>query len=152
LIRQETCLVILKREDSGIVFIKKLRGLGSGLINFPGGKLENNETPEECAIREAREEVGALVNNPKKVGEVLFELDDGSEEIMHVFLASFYGELRQSSEAIPLILTEPPYENMWPNDKVWLPLVLEGFKVKCKFYFSRDWMEYKGGFCLVIND
>ena len=35
---------------------KKRRGLGKDLLNGFGGKLNKNETIEECAIREVKEE------------------------------------------------------------------------------------------------
>ncbi|MEM0173949.1 MAG: 8-oxo-dGTP diphosphatase [Sulfolobaceae archaeon] len=148
--KRESCLVIIKKGDDGIVFIKKLTGLGAGLINFPGGKVESNETPEECAMREVREEIGIRLDNLENIAKIFFVLDDGSEEIMYVFLSSsFSGELRGSREAEPIILKDPPYDKMWPCDRVWLPLVLEGFKVECKFFFSKDWSEYNGGYCLL---
>ena len=35
--------------------------MGAGKVNAPGGHIEVGETPEECAIREAFEEVGIAV-------------------------------------------------------------------------------------------
>lgn len=42
------------REDDGIYH---------GLLEFPGGKIEENETPLEAAIREVKEEVGIDINS-----------------------------------------------------------------------------------------
>jgi 8-oxo-dGTP diphosphatase len=67
--------------------IKKKRGLGEGLITFPGGKVEENENPLECAIRETEEEVGVKIINPQKVGVIIFKQTGGSIQVMHVFLA-----------------------------------------------------------------
>ncbi|MEJ2771584.1 MULTISPECIES: hypothetical protein [unclassified Stygiolobus] len=44
-------------------------------------------------------------------------------------------------------LKEPIYEEMWADDKIWLSKVLSGENVRCEFYFSTDWTEFKGGYC-----
>lgn len=44
---------------------------------FPGGKLEDGETPEQAAVREAREELGVTVTKLRKVKEIITEADGG---------------------------------------------------------------------------
>jgi 8-oxo-dGTP diphosphatase len=47
------------RQDDKILICQRAEGDScSGLWEFPGGKLEENETLEECLIRECREELG----------------------------------------------------------------------------------------------
>ena len=142
----ETCLGIVK-DGNFLLFIRKLRGLGEGLLTFPGGKVEENEKPEECVTRELKEEVGITPTRFSKVAEILFYHGD-EEEKMHVYLVSEYvGIPTMSKEALPMWLKEPIYDEMWADDKIWLPLVLKGETICCKFYFSKDWSEFKGGEC-----
>jgi 8-oxo-dGTP diphosphatase len=43
---------------------------------FPGGKIEENETSEECLCRELKEELGVVVEVGKYVGESIFSYPD----------------------------------------------------------------------------
>ena len=43
-------------KDSQILIAQRLKGEFAGLWEFPGGKIEKNETPEEALIREIEEE------------------------------------------------------------------------------------------------
>lgn len=47
-------------------------------------------------------------------------------------------------------VNEIPYDKMWEDDKEWVPLVLAGYKIECKFYFSNNWEKFIGGSCKVI--
>jgi len=67
----KTCLSVVKREGFFLVILKR-RGLGSGRYNLPGGKLKDDESPEQCAIRETREEVGIDLLNPRVLGKISF--------------------------------------------------------------------------------
>lgn len=51
--------VVLIRDDHSVFLIRRLRGMAfGGMWAFPGGSLEEGETPVEAAVREVHEETG----------------------------------------------------------------------------------------------
>ena len=136
---QATLLFVIV--DRKVLLIRKKRGLGAGKINGPGGKLDAGETPQQCALREVSEELCIDAINPKSRGELRFQFIDGYSIHVHVFVADQYrGEPTETDEAIPLWydIADVPYTEMWADDRVWLPAVLEGSGVDGRFTFDGD--------------
>jgi len=130
-------------KDRSILLIRKKRGLGAGKINAPGGRLEPGETPLEAAIRETREEVCITPLDLSYAGVNLFQFVDGYSIHVHVFKASdFEGDPKETDEATPLwaSVDEIPYEEMWEDDRLWIPLVLEGVPFSGRYVFDGDRM------------
>ena len=127
-----TTLVFLRRGDELLLAMKK-RGHGEGNWNGPGGKLEPGETPLQCAVRECEEEVGVTPENLELVGELhFFDLPD-VDHYTYIYVATEWkGEPTESEEMRPqwFKLTDIPYADMWPDDTLWLPLMLAGKKFK----------------------
>ncbi|QLG49407.1 8-oxo-dGTP diphosphatase [Natrinema halophilum] len=122
-----------------VLLIEKRRGLGEGWYNGPGGKCEPGEGPRKCAIRETREEVGLEVRDLEKAGELRFLLDGEDHTFCHVYRTrSFGGEPTSSDEAHPewVPVDEVPYDQMWEDDRLWLPGVLEGRSVTAELRFE----------------
>ena len=140
-----TLLFIVQEQQ--ILLIRKKRGLGKGKINAPGGKLDAGETPIECAIRETREELLIDVQNPEYCGEHLFQFVDGYSLRVFVYRAEIYsGQPTETDEAVPLwfSLDEIPYAEMWEDDYLWIPLVLERKRFHGSWLFAGDTMlDYK---------
>ncbi|WP_263078239.1 8-oxo-dGTP diphosphatase [Endozoicomonas sp. Mp262] len=124
-----------------ILLIRKKRGLGAGKINGPGGRVEKGETPLECAIREVQEELCITPTNPEFVGESLFQFTDGYSIHVHTYLArDFTGTPTETDEAIPLWfhLDQIPYDEMWEDDRYWLPLLIKNQPFKGRYLFDND--------------
>ncbi len=62
---------IILIEDSNLALIERHRA-GIHYFAFPGGGIDEGESPEQAAVREAEEELGILVEVRQKVAEVLF--------------------------------------------------------------------------------
>jgi 8-oxo-dGTP diphosphatase len=130
-------------KDESILLIRKKRGLGAGKINAPGGRLEPGETPLQGAIRETREEVCITPLDLTYAGFNLFQFVDGYSIHVHVFRASdFEGDPKETDEAIPLWapVDAIPYAEMWEDDRLWIPLVLEGVPFSGRYVFDGDRM------------
>lgn len=132
------CLVVA---DGKILLGMKKRGFGEGRWNGFGGKVAGGETLVEAARRELKEEVGIEAAELWKVGllDFSFESDDKLSLEVHVFMThSYTGEIVESEEMRPgwFVFADIPYSEMWPDDVIWLPLVLEGKQVKGSFCFD----------------
>jgi 8-oxo-dGTP diphosphatase/2-hydroxy-dATP diphosphatase len=121
-----------------VLLAKKKLKLGAGNYNGYGGRVEDGETIEEAAKRETFEESGIQVGAIEKLGvnEFVFQGQPDTLEV-HIFKAEdFAGDPKETPEMGPpqwFAVSEIPYEEMWIDDKYWLPLFIEGKKFKGKF-------------------
>jgi 8-oxo-dGTP diphosphatase len=135
-------LVFVVRHDETLL-IRKKRGLGAGKINGPGGKLEPGESSVACAIREVEEELCVTPTGLAQAGELQFQFTDGYAIHVDVFRADgCRGEARETDEAVPLWtpLDRIPYDEMWEDDRFWLPLLFAGETFRGRFVFEGDRM------------
>jgi len=128
-------------KNKAVLLGMKKRGFGEGRWNGFGGKINKNESIEEAAKRELSEEAGIKAKDMEKVGVIEFHFQD-SEDILetHFFrINDFQGELIESEEMKPQWFNEDeiPFNDMWPDDKFWMPLFLENKKFKGYFLFDR---------------
>lgn len=141
---QDTTLCLFVNDKKILLGMKK-RGFGVGKWNHCGGKVQDGETILQAAVREIKEEIGILVseNDADRIGHVDFYFKDKPEwnQKMHIFLIkNWTGEPVESEELKPrwFSLNEIPYDNMWADDKHWLPMVLAGKKLEGRFDFINE--------------
>jgi 8-oxo-dGTP diphosphatase len=126
-----------------VLLMRKKRGLGAGKINGPGGKLEAGESPEACAIREVQEELRVTPLGLEAVGENAFQFVDGYSIHVFVYRASgLEGTPSETAEGAPLWtpLSAIPYDDMWEDDRLWLPHALAGRRFLGRYLFDGDAM------------
>lgn len=73
---------ILEKKGRIIIAQRKNSGHLSGKWEFPGGKIEYGETPEECLARELKEELGIDVTVGDYLGSNVHHYDHISIELM----------------------------------------------------------------------
>jgi 8-oxo-dGTP diphosphatase len=140
---QDPATLVFVVKDGRVLLIRKKRGLGAGKINGPGGRLEDGETPEECALREVREELRVTPLDLRYAGENRFQFVDGYSIHAYVFLApDVDGEPSETDEAVPLWtpVDDLPWDEMWEDDHLWLPLALDGIGFSGRYVFDGDTM------------
>ena len=143
LIRTIESGAVLIIERDHLLLMKKAPGrLGEGKWKALSGKLLPSETPIEGAMRETFEESGIRVTQLEPRGKLCYFFEGRREEwIVHLFVSrSFEGELRSSDEGVVrwFSLDELPYDEMWEDDRHWLPHVIDGKNVAGAFYFNAD--------------
>lgn len=140
-VHRATLVFVLRGKE--ILLIEKKRGLGAGKVNGPGGKVDPGETVEECAIREVHEELGVKVRRLEPMGEHLFQFVDGYSIHCWVYRSfDVEGVAVETPEAKPLWtpVDAIPYDRMWEDDRIWLPMVIEGQRFRGRWVFDDDQM------------
>jgi len=90
-----------------------------------GGKFEAEESPDECLLREVKEETGLTLTSWKCRGVITFLSDQGGE-YMYLFTAdAFEGKLKECEEGdLQWVSREFLYNlPMWAGDKIFLDLL-----------------------------
>lgn len=125
----QTTLCYIEKDGRTLMLhrVKKKNDMNRDKWLGVGGKFEPGESPEECMLREAKEETGLTLTRWAYRGIVTFVSGDHCE-YMHLFTAdAFEGALRDCDEGtLEWVetdrLTELP---IWAGDKVFLRLLKE---------------------------
>ena len=134
-IEQDGCYLLMHR-------IKKAHDASHNKWIGVGGKCEADEAPDECIVRETKEETGLTLTDYRLRGVVTFLSDEWESEYMFIFTATgFTGRLAENCAEGELAwvakerIMELP---LWQGDKIFLRLLLED----APFFFLK--LRYEG--------
>lgn len=125
-----TTLIYIEKDGKYLMLhrVKKKHDINHDKWIGVGGKCEENESPEECAVREAYEETGLTLLHPQYRGVVTFVCDGVEGEYMHLFTCTeFSGTLRECQEGdlqwidkniVPTLPT-------WEGDRIFLEKIAQ---------------------------
>ena len=109
-----------------------------------GGGFEHGESPEECALRETREETGLTLTDCRFRGIVTFDCEGQETLYMHLFTASGWtGELTDCDEGeLEWVPKEKVYDlPIWEGDEIFFRLLEEDrpfFSLKLTYSAEND--------------
>lgn len=142
-IEKDGCYLMLHR-------VKKKNDINHDKWIGIGGKFEDRESPEDCLLREVKEETGLTLTDWRYCGIVTFICDDYETEFMHIYTCdSFTGKIAECDEGV---LQWVPVQQVfdlpiWAGDKIFLRLM----QAKGPFFSLK--LVYNGNrlMCAVLN-
>ncbi len=125
-----TTLCYIEKDDKYLMLhrVKKEHDINKDKWIGIGGHFEQDESPEECLLREAREETGLILTSYKMRGIVTFISGDGCTEYMSLYTAyDFTGEIGECNEGtLEWVEKSKVYDlNIWEGDKIFFRLLEE---------------------------
>jgi len=100
-------------EDGNVALIERHRA-GRHYYVFPGGGVDEGETPEQAAVREMKEETGLRVTVQRKLAEIYFGLSDQVYYLVERLDGEFgTGTGEEFTDADPNDPTEGVYSPIW---------------------------------------
>lgn len=125
-----TTLCYIEKDDKYLMLhrVKKENDLNHDKWVGVGGKFEPDEMPEECMLREVREETGLTLTKYQFRAILTFLSDEWETEYIHLYTASeFTGTLLECDEGnlewIPK--SEIDKLKLWEGDKIFFKLLRE---------------------------
>ena len=137
-----TTLCYIEKEEKYLMLhrVKKHHDINAGKWIGVGGHVENGETPEECLLREVKEETGLVLTAYRLRGLVTFLSDVCEPELMCVFTAdTFDGEMIECDEGELAWVEKSDVLALptWEGDRVFLERLLSGderfFSIKLRY-------------------
>lgn len=131
-----TTLCYIEKDDCYLMLhrVKKENDLNHDKWIGVGGKFEAGEMPEECMLREVKEETGLTLTSYRARGVITFISNEWGTEYMHLFTADqFTGEMADCDEGELVWVSKKKIKDLklWEGDKIFLRLLDE-----CEEYFS----------------
>lgn len=125
---KQTTLCYITRGDEVLMLhrVKKKNDINKDKWIGIGGKFEDEESPDQCLLREAREETGLTLTQWQCRGVVTFLSDECEGEYMYLFTADgFQGELKECDEGTLRWVRREFLDGLpkWEGDQIFLDLL-----------------------------
>lgn len=129
---RETTLCYIEKDNHYLMLCRspKKKDGSVGKWLGVGGKIEEGETPDECIVRETKEETGLRLTRYRQRGVIRYYSDVWEDEIMYLYTADgFEGELVDACDEgelrwIPM--REVLNLKLWEGDKIFLQKLMDG--------------------------
>ena len=136
-------LCYIEKDDSYLMLhrVKKVQDVNKDKWIGIGGKFEDKESPEDCLLREVREETGLTLTSWRFRGLITFVNDLYETEYMHLFTADAWtGRLTDCDEGVLEWLPKDRVFDLeiWEGDKLFFELL------KADYPFFSLKLEYSG--------
>ena len=123
-----TTLCYIEKDDAYLMLhrVSKKNDMNHDKWIGVGGHFEKNESPEDCLLREVKEETGLSLTSWRFRGIVTFVSDGDFNEYMCVYTADgFSGEVRECDEGVLEWVKKEDIEKLelWEGDKIFLRLL-----------------------------
>lgn len=123
-----TTLCYVTRGDEVLMLhrVKKKKDLNKDKWIGIGGKFEGEESPDQCLLREAKEETGLTLTSWRCHGVVTFLSDQYEGEYMYLFTADgFEGALKECNEGDLQWVSRAFLKQLpkWEGDEIFLDLM-----------------------------
>ncbi len=123
-----TTLCYIERDNQYLMMhrVKKAKDENEGKWIGIGGHLDESESPDECIIREVKEETGMRLTSFRMRGLITFILPDWGNELTFLYTGNAEGEAPE--ECAEGILRWVPVDqimnlSLWEGDRAFLPLL-----------------------------
>ena len=128
--RNVTTLCYIEKDDAYLMLhrVKKENDINKDKWVGIGGHLEEGETPDECLLREVKEETGLTLHSYKARGFITFKSDEWGTEYIYLYTADEYsGEMIECNEGNLLFVPKNKVNDLpiWEGDKVFFRLLEE---------------------------
>lgn len=155
-----TTLCYIERDGRYLMLhrVKKLNDENKDKWIGIGGHFEDGESPEDCLLREAREETGLTLTDYCFRGIVTFVSDRWPCEYMHLYTATGWtGEMTDCDEGVPEWIEKDRLMQlpMWEGDRIFLRLIDEDrpfFSLKLRYEGEKLIEAVLDGRALALND
>ncbi len=129
-IMRNTTLCYIERDSQYLMLhrIKKENDLNHDKWIGVGGGFEKDESPEECLLREVREETGLILDRWRFRGVVTFISDEWETEYMYLFTADrWHGAMTDCDEGVLEWVDKDKVDALplWEGDKLFFRLLAQ---------------------------